>query len=221
MKDIVIIGFTGGSSSGKSSVVEDLKNNLEKKNYKVLSISLDSFYKDLDEYSLQLVKKEEYNFDHPNACDKVLLIDTISKIKRGENVEIPHYSFIEHKREKDTTSIISKNYDILLLEGIFGLYFEEIRNILDFKIFVDVDADVRLSRRIFRDVEKRGRNLKSVIGQYLKFVKPSHEEFIEPTRKFANIILPEGVFNKIGISTIFNQIIDLYHNKSYKESFYN
>ncbi len=220
MKDIIAIGFAGGSSSGKSSVVEELKCDLEKKGHKVLSISLDSFYKDLDKISLKLAKKEEYNFDHPNACDKDLLIDTLMKIKKGENVEIPHYSFIEHRRSKESTLIISKDYDILLLEGIFGLYFEEIRNMLDFKVFVEVDADVRLSRRIFRDVKDRGRTLNSVIDQYLKFVKPSHEEFIEPTRKFANIILPEGVFNKLGISTIFNQILNLNNNKPYKESFY-
>ncbi len=220
MKNIVIIGFAGGSSSGKSSVVDELRNILERKNYKVLSISLDSFYKDLDENNLKLVKKEEYNFDHPNACDKNLLIETLKKIKNGEDVDIPNYSFINHKRAKESTFIRSKDYDILLLEGIFGLYFEEIRNMMDFKVFVEVDSDIRLSRRIFRDVEERGRTLNSVINQYIKFVKSSHEEFIEPTRKFANIILPEGVFNKIGITTILNQIIDLFNNKPYKEFFY-
>jgi len=195
-----IIGVCGGTASGKTSVCEDILRKLE--NQRVVIISQDSFYLSLEEKAI--VDVQSYNFDHPNAFDWALLEDVLGGIKAGKRVDIPKYSFITHSRLKESTPLYGA--DVILFEGILAFYTQELRDTMDLKLFVDTDADTRLSRRVMRDITERGRTLQGVLHQYETFVKPSFEEYILPTKKYADVIIPRGIDNQVAIKLIVQHI---------------
>lgn len=195
-----IIGVCGGTASGKTSVCEDILKKLE--NQRVVIVSQDSFYLSLTGDTLKEV--HSYNFDHPNAFDWKSLEEVLSGIKAGKRVEIPEYSFISHTRLDKTTSLYGA--DVILFEGILAFYTQELRDTMDLKLFVDTDADTRLSRRVMRDISERGRTLQGVLHQYETFVKPSFEDYILPTKKYADVIIPRGIDNQVAIKLIVQHI---------------
>lgn len=195
-----IIGVCGGTASGKTSVCEDIVRKLE--NQRVVIISQDSFYGNLDETQLKEVHR--YNFDHPNAFDWPLLEKILKEIKSGKRVEIPQYSFIHHQRLKESSPLYGA--DVILFEGILAFYTQELRDTMDLKLFVDTDADTRLARRVMRDITDRGRTLEGVLHQYETFVKPSFEDYILPTKKHADVIIPRGTDNQVAIKLIVQHI---------------
>jgi uridine kinase len=165
---------------------------------------MDSFYKPLTKDEQARAHMSRYNFDHPDAFDFDLLLDTLKKLKNAEDVRIPHYSFVTHSR-LETTDLIHRP-EIILFEGIFALYDERIRNQMDMKVFVDTDDDLRLARRIRRDLAERGRDVTGVLDQYERFVKPAYDDYIAPTKRYADVILPRGKANSVGIEVIVNYI---------------
>jgi uridine kinase len=195
-----IIGVCGGTASGKTSVCEDILKKLE--NQRVVIISQDSFYCALGEK--QLSEVHSYNFDHPNAFDWKLLEDVLGGIKAGKRVDIPQYSFITHSRLTESTPLYGA--DVILFEGILAFYTQQLRETMDLKLFVDTDADTRLSRRVMRDISERGRTLQGVLHQYETFVKPAFEEYILPTKKYADVIIPRGIDNQVAIKLIVQHI---------------
>ena len=183
----ILIGIAGGSACGKRTLLNEIKQEI--KDYKVCVISLDSYYKDLP----QDTNITEYNFDLPQAFDFELLLNHIKDLRNGKTIEMNLYDFKENKKSNIKTKI--ESCPIIIIEGIFGFYDSRIRNLMDLKIFIDTDSDIRLSRIIYRDISERGRDLLTSIERYHKFVKPGYEEFVAPTRKYADIIIPTGAHN--------------------------
>lgn len=200
MQKPILIGITGGTGSGKSTVsTEILKHNDQQD---VCIIEQDSYYK--DQSHLTFEERQKTNYDHPLAFDNELLIRHLKDLLNNKPIEKPIYDFEIHNRKKETVTVYPKK--IIILEGILILYDEEIRNLCDIKIFVDTDSDVRVIRRILRDIKERGRTLDSVIEQYMTTVRPAHLQFVEPCKKYADIIIPEGGYNKVAIDIIVAKI---------------
>lgn len=197
---MLVIGVAGGSGSGKTTVVRKIQQQFPKGEVTVLSH--DSYYFDSGELSLEERRKK--NFDHPDAIEFELMIEHVKKLKNGEAVQEPVYSFITCTREKETRLILPR--EVLILEGILCLTHPGLRELMDIKVFVDCDADVRLSRIIHRDMEERGRDVGEVLKRYEKTVRPSHLQFIEPTKRFADIIIPQGGRNQVAIQILTNHI---------------
>jgi len=199
-----ILGVAGGTASGKTSVCEAIISSL--KDRRVSLVSQDSFYRPLTAEEKETVS--EYNFDHPDAFDWALLHEKISELrnqpKLGKPVEIPLYDFVTHSRMTETQTIYGA--DIIILEGILVFYPKELRDLFDMKIFVDADADTRLARRVIRDINHRGRDVMGVLRQYEKFVKPSFDEYINPTKKYADVIIPRGADNHVAIDLIVQHV---------------
>jgi len=193
MKRAVVVGITGGTGSGKSTVAKEIFKSLPEKN--ILIIQQDAYYKKQSHLSME--KRIKTNYDHPLAFDTELLIDHLNKLISFQPIEKPIYDFSIHDRKNETVRVEPR--EIIILEGIMLLEDSRLRNLLDIKIFVDTDPDVRILRRIKRDIRDRGRTLESVVNQYLSTVKPAHNQFIEPTKKYADIIIPEGGYNKVAI----------------------
>ncbi len=189
--DAYIIGIAGGSASGKTSVARSIIKELPAVS-RLAIISQDSFYKPLSPAESKLAFASQYDFDHPKAFDHDLLSQCIKDLKKGRAVEIPNYSFVHHQRMKEKTYLYGPN--VVLLEGLFVLQDPAIRELLDLKIFVQADSDLMLARRILRDVKERGRDVEGILKQYLTFVKPSMDNFISPTMRFADIIVPVSAF---------------------------
>lgn len=200
----LVIGITGGSGSGKSTVAMSIFESVPEK--KIAIIEQDAYYRDQTHLSME--ERVKTNYDHPLAFDTDLLIQHIETLKSGQAICKPQYDFSNHTRSEKTERVEPK--DIIMVEGIMLLEDERLRALLDIKIFVDTDPDLRIIRRIKRDMEQRGRTLDSVIEQYLLTVKPAHELFIEPSKKYADIIIPEGGFNRVAVdvmvATIRNQL---------------
>ncbi len=196
MRKPVLIGIAGGTGSGKSTVAKAIFRSLPEKNISILE--QDAYYK--DQTHLPLEERVKTNYDHPFAFDTELLVEHIKTLLNNQPIEKPSYDFTIHTRETTTHTVYPK--DIIILEGILILEDERLRNLMDIKIFVDTDPDLRVVRRIKRDIHDRGRTLDSVINQYIKTVKPAHDVFIEPTKKFADIIIPEGGHNKVAIDVM-------------------
>ena len=197
------IGIAGGTGSGKTTVAKIIQQKLG--NDKTCIISMDSYYKDFPD--LPLSRRRKINYDHPSAFDIDLLKSHLLKLKEGKCIEVPEYSFAKYARSGKFKKVCPA--PIVIVEGILLFYFEDIRNLFDIKIFIDADADVRIIRRIRRDVLKRGRELNSVTKQYLNTVRPMHIQFVEPTKRFSDIIIPRGGKNEIAMDIIIAKIISL------------
>ncbi len=192
----VLIGITGGTGSGKSTIAKEIYKSFGEDC--IAMIEQDSYYK--DQSHLTSEERVKTNYDHPDAFDTKLLVEQLSQLINGEAVEKPIYDFEIHNRVKETVRIEPR--DIIILEGILVLQEEILRDMLDIKIYVDTDPDVRFIRRMVRDVKERGRTIDSVITQYLTVVKQMHEQFTENTKRYADIIIPEGGHNKVAIDII-------------------
>ena len=197
--DIIVIGVAGGTGSGKTTLVKALQNRFGEN---ITVLSHDNYYKRHDELSYE--ERSRLNYDHPDAFDTELFLEDVAKLKRGEDVLCPVYDYTVHNRSNQT--LLIKSAPVILLEGILLLSDERIRNLLDIKIFVDTDADVRILRRIMRDVKERKRSLESVVEQYLTTVKPMHEMYVEPSKRYANIIIPEGGHNMVAVNMLMERI---------------
>lgn len=209
----ILIGITGGTGSGKTTVAKEIYESLPEKN--ICIIEQDSYYKDQKHLSFE--DRTKTNYDHPLAFDTELLIQHLKTLLDGKSVNKPIYDFSNHIRKEDTIKVESK--DIIMLEGIMILEDKRLRDLMDIKIFVDTDADVRVIRRIVRDISDRGRTLESVINQYLGTVKPAHQQFIEPTKKYADIIIPEGGYNKVAIDIVVAKVKSIIYEKQNGDSF--
>ena len=195
----IIIGIAGGTGSGKSTLANNIKKEFKNN---ITMLSHDYYYKNNEH--LPFEERIKLNYDHPNAFETDLLIEHLKKKKNGEIIQRPSYSFIEHLREKETYDVVPKK--VIIVEGILIFENKILRDMMDIKIFVDADADIRFIRRLLRDVEERGRTLPSVVEQYCNTVKPMHEQFVEPSKKYADIIVPEGGHNKVALNMIVEKI---------------
>jgi uridine kinase len=193
---MLIVGIAGGSGSGKTTVVRKIIERLPVG--EVAVISQDSYYK--DNGHLPLSQRQEINFDHPRSLEFRLLIEHIRKLKQNLPIPQPIYSYLTCTRSKETLEVKPK--DVIILEGILILTNSQLRNLMNVKVFVDADADDRLSRIICRDILERGRSVDKVLERYEKTVKPMHLQFIEPTKRFADIIIPQGGNNEVGINVL-------------------
>lgn len=202
---VAVISIAGGSGSGKTTVAEKLISSFKKKQVRLIRI--DDYYKRLN---MPFEERVKVNYDHPNAIDFDLLYDNINSLINGESVEKPIYDFTIHNR-KDVTELIEPS-QIILIEGIFALCDERIRNLSDIKIYVDTDGDIRFIRRLTRDIKERGRTVDNVVEQYLSTVKPMHDAFIEPTKKYADIIIPNDKSHNVGVNLIKLKINDFLEN---------
>lgn len=196
---MLIIGIAGGSGSGKSAIAKKLQDHFGDS---LTVICHDSYYKPQDKLSFS--ERAFVNYDHPSAFETELLVSHLDALRRGENVSIPVYDYSAHTRSSQTEP--AHPSDIVVVEGILIFESEELVRRFDIKIFVDTDADIRLVRRIKRDVAARGRSLESVIEQYTKTVKPMHDCFVEPSKKRADVIIPEGAENEVALGMLFSKI---------------
>lgn len=199
----VIIGVTGGSGSGKTSVSRAIFDSLN--GHSLLMIQEDSYYKNQDDISFD--ERVKVNYDHPNAFDTDLLIEQLGDLLEWKAIDIPVYDYVQHTRSKKTVHVEPK--EVIIVEGILVLNDPRLRDLMDIKIFVDTDDDIRIIRRIQRDLEERGRSLQSVIDQYLSTVKPMYHQFIEPTKRYADIIVPEGGENQVAIDILVTKVRDI------------
>lgn len=197
----IIIGITGGSGSGKTTIAHEIANQIEA-NDRIVIMTQDSYYK--DNTGLPMSERQKINYDHPNAFDMPLLEAQLNQLLHRKPIEMPNYDFTEHTRSDKTVHI--NPADIIILEGILVLFNEEIRNLMDIKVYVDTDDDIRFIRRLERDMKERGRSLDSVINQYLTTVKPMYHQFIEPTKRYADIIIPEGGENNVAIDMLTTKV---------------
>lgn len=195
----IIIGIAGGTGSGKTTLTRRLK---ERFGPDVSVISHDNYYKQHDEMSYE--ERCQLNYDHPDAFDTDLMVEQVQALRRGETIACPVYDFTVHNRSGETLLIAPTS--VIVLEGILIFAEPRLRDLMDIKIYVDTDADVRILRRIVRDVNKRGRSLESVVSQYLTTVKPMHEQFVEPSKRYADIIVPEGGKNSVALDMIIRRV---------------
>lgn len=193
---MIIIGIAGGTGSGKTTVVRKIVENLPKG--EVVVLPQDSYYKDSSHVPVE--ERQNINFDHPNAFDWDLLTSQLAQLKSGKAIEQPTYSYLTCTRQKETIHIEPKN--VIIVEGILALCDPMLRNQMDLKIFVDADSDERLIRVISRDIVERGRTAEDVMNRYTRVLKPMHLQFIEPTKRYADLIIPEGGNNQIAIDII-------------------
>lgn len=193
---MIIIGIAGGTGSGKTTVVRKIVDSLPKG--EVVVLPQDSYYKDSSHVPVD--ERQNINFDHPNAFDWELLTSQITQLKQGKAIEQPTYSYLTCTRQPETIHIEPKN--VIIVEGILALCDPDLRSQMDLKIFVDADSDERLIRVISRDIVERGRTAEDVMKRYTKVLKPMHLQFIEPTKRYADLIIPEGGNNKIAIDII-------------------
>ena len=200
MEKPILIGITGGTGSGKSTIADALYSNFSKD--RITMIQQDMYYKDQSHLSME--ERVKTNYDHPMAFDNDLLVEHLQKLIKGEAIEKPRYDFTIHNRAKDTTTVEPR--EIIIVEGILILEDERIRDLLDIKIFVDTDADEMILRRIERDMNERGRSFESVKTQYLTTVKPMYLEFCEPSKRYADIIIPRGGENKVAIDMVVSNL---------------
>jgi uridine kinase len=196
----VVIGVAGGTGSGKTTVAQEILRRAGTQ--QISLIQHDAYYKDLSD--LPPAQRAMQNFDHPDALDNGLLIAHLKELKAGRVVRIPVYDFTTHTRTNQTRPI--EPHRVILMEGILIFADEALRRLMDVKIYVDTDADIRFIRRLQRDISERGRTMESVIRQYLATVRPMHQEFVEPSKRYADIIIPEGGFNEVAMEMIAARI---------------
>ncbi len=199
MGDYLVIGIAGGSGSGKTTLTNQIAAQFLEQ---VTVIKHDNYYKAHDDMDYD--ERSRLNYDHPNAFDTELMIEHLKALKQGKSVECPIYDYTIHNRSKDTITIAPNK--VIIVEGILIFENKDLCDLMDIRIFVDTDADLRIIRRIQRDVMERARSLESVINQYLETVKPMHEQYVEPSKKNANVIVPEGGYNQAAMEMIRNHI---------------
>ncbi len=205
---MLVIGIAGGSGSGKTTVVRALTEQL---NEKVVVLPQDSYYKDSSH--LPLEERQKVNFDHPSSIDFQLLVDQLAQLKEGKTIEQPVYSYLTCSRSKTETVTVTPA-EVIIIEGILIFTCAELREQMDIKIFVDADDDDRLMRIMVRDIEERGRDMEAVMSRYSKVVKPMYLQFIEPSKRYADIIIPQGGHNKVAIEIIAATIEKALHKKN-------
>jgi len=205
--DVTIIGVAGGTGSGKSTLVKRLREAFA--NDDVVTLCHDYYYKAHTDLTYE--ERTRLNYDHPQAFDTQMMVDHLKALKNNVPIEHPVYSFVEHNRMAETVSV--KPSRVIIVDGILIFENKELRDMMDIKVYVDTDADLRLARRILRDVCDRGRTMQSVIDQYISTVKPMHEEFVEPSKKYADVIIPEGGFNSVAVAMLIENIRSLIRNK--------
>lgn len=193
---MLIIGIAGGTGSGKTTVVNQILNQISQE--EICVISQDSYYKETDNLSYD--ERTKINFDHPNAIDFALLVNDLKSLKGGNVIEQPVYSFVTHNRTKDTLKTHPRK--VVIVEGILIFNNLKLRDLFDIKIFVHADADERLIRRLRRDIKERGRDLDEVLNRYQTTLKPMHQQFIEPTKNYADIIIPNDTYNTVAIDIV-------------------
>ncbi len=198
-EEVIIIGIAGGTGSGKSTLAKKIKEIFKEE---IQILCHDYYYKCNGHLSPE--KRAMLNYDHPNSFDTELLIKDLKKLKEGSSINRPVYSFVEHTRMEETVLVHPSK--VIILEGILIFENKELINMMDMKVFVDTDADIRLIRRLIRDVKERGRDLDSVTKQYMTTVKPMHEEFVEQSKKNADIIIPEGGYNLVALDMLIHRI---------------
>lgn len=199
MKNTIIIGVAGGTGSGKTTLAHKINDAFGDE---VVMLCHDYYYKSNSD--LPFEERVKLNYDHPNAFETDLLIEHVKQLVEGKTIQHPVYSFVEHTRLEKTVEI--KPAHVILVEGILIFENKELCNLLDIKVFVDTDADVRILRRLVRDVQERGRDMDSVVDQYLNTVKPMHEQFVDPSKKRADIIIPEGGFNSVALEMLLERV---------------
>lgn len=198
--EVTVIGVAGGTGSGKSTLVKRLQEAFRSED--VATLCHDYYYKAHPELTYE--ERTKLNYDHPQSFDTDMLVEHIRALKSNVAVERPVYSFVEHNRTEETVAV--KPSKVIIIDGILIFENKELRDLMDIKVFVDTDADLRLARRILRDVRERGRSMESVISQYTTTVKPMHEEFVEPSKKYADVIIPEGGFNSVAVQMLIQNI---------------
>lgn len=200
MGKVFVIGVAGGSGSGKSTIARTVVEVVGHSN--VTYIQQDSYYYDM--HHLPVEVRSKLNYDHLDSIDNDLLITHLEQLKKGQGINKPIYDFKTHSRLEQTEPVPAKR--VILVEGILVLAHEQLRDMMDIKIFVDTDSDIRLIRRISRDVGERGRSIDSVVDQYMSTVRPMHEKFVDPCKKFADLIIPEGGHNEVAMDMLITKI---------------
>lgn len=203
----LIIGVAGGSGSGKTTVVSTISKTLGANKH--LLLQHDSYYRDLKH--LPFEERIEHNFDHPASLETELLIRHINALSEGYPIEVPQYDFANHIRKEQTTAVTPK--EVILVDGILIFSEPELLELMDVKIFVDTDDDIRLLRRLKRDISERGRSVENVMEQYQKFVRPMHLEFVQPSKRYADVIIPRGGKNKVALDMVLALINEKLSNR--------
>lgn len=199
----IIIGVTGGSGSGKTTVSKAIYNQLHGQAIQI--ITQDTYYN--DQADMTMAERKAVNYDHPLAFDTDLLIEQLADLRNNKAIEMPVYDYTQYTRSAETVHV--EPQDVIILEGILILDDERLRDLMDIKVYVDTDDDIRIIRRIKRDMAERGRTLDSVINQYLATVKPMYHQFVEPTKRYADIIVPEGGENRVAIDILTTKVRDI------------
>lgn len=199
MNQTIVIGIAGGTGSGKTTITNEIKEHFGKD---VTVLYHDNYYK--AHHDLSYEERKRLNYDHPDAFDTGLMIRDLRALKEGRSIQCPVYDYTIHDRLDQTLTIQPTR--VIVVEGILIFQSKELRDLMDIKLFVDTDADERILRRIQRDVKERGRSLDSVINQYLTTVKPMHEAFVEPSKKFADVIIPQGGRNQVALDMVINRV---------------
>jgi uridine kinase len=199
----VALGVAGGTGSGKTTVAQQILERVGRE--RIAFLAQDSYYRDIEWSSDEELL--HHNFDHPDALDNVLFTEHVERLKSWEAVEVPIYDFVTHRRTDETLRVEAR--PVILLEGILLFVEPRLRDLLDFKIYVDTDSDVRLMRRIHRDIEKRGRTAQDVMRQYAETVRPMHLEFVEPSKRYADVIVPEGGENEVALEMVVARVEQL------------
>lgn len=195
----ILVGIAGGSGSGKTTVAEKIMHETAQP---VVFLKQDSYYRNFDGMSIE--EKRAINYDHPSAYDNDLLIDQLQHLIRGDAVDVPVYNYARYEREAWTDHVDPR--PVIILEGILVLENAALRNLMDIKLYVDTDADERFIRRLLRDIRERGRTVESVVRQYMEVVRPMHLQFVEPSKRYADLIIPEGGFNLVAIDVIVSKL---------------
>ncbi len=196
----VALGVAGGTGSGKTTVARAILDAVGRE--RIAYLEQDSYYRDVEWESEEQLRR--HNFDHPSALDNELLVEHLGRLKDGRSVEVPIYDFVRHRRKPETRRTEAR--PVILLEGILLFAEPELRRLLDFKVYVDTDADVRLIRRLRRDLRDRGRSMEDVLRQYRQTVRPMHLEFVEPSKRWADVIIPEGGENRVALDMVVARV---------------
>jgi uridine kinase len=207
-KEPLVIGIAGGTGSGKTTISNLIIDRVGREN--IASLSHDAYYRDM--VNLPLKKRAKVNYDHPDSLESELLVEQIKQLKRGNTIHMPVYDFTTHSRKQETITINPQ--PVILVDGILIFVEKDLRKLFDVKIFVDTDADLRFIRRLERDISERGRTQESVIKQYLKTVRPMHLEFVEPSKRYADVIIPEGGMNQVALDMVTARIEELLRGDS-------